>query len=245
MPVVKWIQEDQRVKSGANKTKPMSSWKNWKQAKTGRDNEIAIVRRALAEIKLCLDHATPNNTTDLYLSNSKKHKAMFDKGILRLKTHVVDYIDDTTSTRLFVAYENITAMASSPTTNQDDLNFGSTRKSMNTIIIHNPFTVSYTVGGQAKSLSDWGRYITVLHELTHSLLRTKDVWIKNTVYGVAPADPNNAVSTDDECKDLAKVPSSNALNVKYAPHISWYNAENWARAIGSCHPTRAADAMYV
>ncbi len=245
MPLVKWIQDDQRVKTGPGKTKPMTSWKNWRQAKTGRDNEITIVKRALIEIKLCLDNATANDLTDLYLRNSKtSNRKIFGDGVNRIKLHVTDYLDDTAIARLFVAYENVTAMASSPPTKQDDLNLGTTKQSMNTIIIHNPFTTAFTVSGRVKMLSDWGRYITVLHELTHSLLRTKDVWIRNTVYGVDPPDPDHAVSTDDECKALANVLLSNALNTKYSPHISWYNAENWARAIWSCHPTQASASMY-
>ena len=245
MPVVKWIQENERVTVGLDKTKSMSRWKNWQQARTGRPNDIAIVKSALIQIKACLDNAATSNTTNLYLTNStSSNQAVFANGIDRLKLHVGDYISDNGNTRLFVAFEDITALASSPPTGRRELNFNDTKQGMNTIIIHSPFTTSFRVGGVTKSLSTWGRYVTVLHELTHSLMRTKDVWIKNLAYGIDPPDADNAVSTDDECRALANVASSNPINNTYGPHISWYNAENWARAIASCHPQTSTDPMY-
>jgi len=244
MPVKKWVQENQRDEN----SKYHPTWKGWKQAETGRDNEIAIVTNALVVIEECLNNATAGNPTNLYLKNSTSgdNSIKFDNGVKRLKINVADYRKTTglNLATLYVAFENVHAMASSPPTKQKQLNLSDNKKMTNVIIIHNPFTVAFTVGTTTKTLSDWGRYMTVLHELTHSLLQTKDVWLKGATYGVEPEDPDNAVSTDDECKALAAAELADQ-SVQYAPHLSWHNAENWTRAIMSCHPTRSAESMYV
>jgi hypothetical protein len=222
----------------------MSSWKNWRNATTGKTTDIAIVKSALTVIKACLDNARASSTTDLYLkdSTSISNRQKFNQGVVRLKKHVVEYQNTgTTGTRLFVAYQDVPgALASSPPTSKTTLELGSDLKGVNTLIIHASFTGSFVVSGVSKSMTDWGRYATVLHELTHSLLLTKDVWIRGTVYGIDPPDPGNAVTTDTQCKALA-----NAANVNMFMPLSWFNAENWTRAIASCHPTLSGSDMYV
>jgi hypothetical protein len=242
MPVVKWIQESQR-EDGV--TPYMSSWKNSRSAQTGKDTEIDIVKAALVTIKACLKDAVVSSTTDLYLKDSTKYAygKMFSDGVTRLKNHVDEYLKSgTTGTRLFVATQNVNgALASSPPTSQTTLDLStSTLKGVNTLIVHPNLTNPFTVSGVEKRLSDWGRHTTVLHELTHSLLRTKDVWKKGGVYGISPPDPSYAVTTETECRDLA-----GAGDASSGIPLSWFNAENWTRAIASCHASRSGSNMFL
>ncbi|MCJ7602439.1 MAG: hypothetical protein MUO63_13195 [Desulfobulbaceae bacterium] len=232
MPVIKWIKKDDRD----DNSKFHPNWKNSSSAQTGYDNEITIVKQALATIMVCLTKAAASDTTDLYLKQSKTtYTKKFNNGVGKLKKHVQSFQGTSRQQKLYIAHGLVpNALASSPPTTSKTLTLDPNNyKSSTTIIIQPSFITGYTVGLITKTLSDWGRCKTILHELTHSLLLTKDVWFKNSVYGLSPPNPDFAVTTDQECKTLA---IANDIDSDNQLPLCWMNAENWTNAIASCHP---------
>jgi hypothetical protein len=236
MSVKKWYRKSNSGKTG------ITMWGGWKTGNTSGalDTEIVIVKQALLEISVALQNADASSFTDEYLVGSQgTHKNIYANGLNRLKLHVKAYLNaKSDNSILYVAKQTFMSLASSPGYNTEGLILESNLRKSNTIIIQQGFILTYPVGSVNKKLTTWGRHKTVLHELTHSLLRTKDVWFHGGVYGTTSQYANDAVTTRQETKDLA----SSAVTGCNGEPMCYHNAENWTNAIAGCHPSNGGKA---
>lgn len=241
MSIKTWRPPRPKISTGSSKKRPYQP-AGVAGAGMGVPADVAAVKKALQQIRVCLVSAGIKNRTADYLKDINSHKTTFSNGVARLLRHVDGYLGTSERPGLYVARGNIRMAFASCRIKSGSLglaNDGGTDRG--TFIMINPaFTNAYSVGGVGKVLTDWGRCTTVLHELTHGLLRTHDVWKKHAgpTYGLFPKDADNGLTTDAECKELALVDDT----CKALP-LCWMNAENWTRAIALCHPTRHSDAM--
>jgi hypothetical protein len=222
---------------GVTVTRGVTKFPGMTNAITGAStNDVNKVKTALTEIKKALNAVTASAQTDEYLAGSSgTFRTQFKDGVKRLKAHVDKYVSITDeSCTLWVAFDNVFALASSKGQNYVGLRLSSNILKDNTIVLHQQFNNAYLAGGQRKQLTNVGRHQTVLHELAHSLLNARDIEVSGTTYDLGKTNPDNAVTEDSDCKQLAQLTTA---NVQCGVPLSFMNAENWARAIWQCHPT--------
>ncbi len=198
-------------------------------------NVLDVVTLKCKEILKCLNACTASSTTDLYLTKSSStYKASyFDPGIKILKTYFNGFIN-AKDYKLYVAYyAGGPSLACCP--RDTGLKLRLKKKGNSKYIILEPaYNNPYSVGSVRKKLTEKGRCTTILHELTHGIMMTKDVETYGTAgYTHKSANMDNAVTTDSECKALAL---DGQVDTDFNVPLSYVNAENWTRAIWACHP---------
>ncbi len=237
MNVQAWKKVTKKNFRGVTATRGVTQFAGMTGAITGAStSDVKKVITALGEIKKALDAVIPSAETDEYLAGSSStFKTEFNAGVDRLKAHVDKYV----STRdeaciMYVAFDNVFALASSKGRNSVRYNTSSSILKANTLILHQQFNTAYLAGGKKKQLTNVGRHQTVLHELAHSLLNARDIEESGTAYDLGPTNPAKAVTEATDCKQLAQLTTA---DVQCEVPLSFMNAENWARAIWQYHPT--------
>jgi hypothetical protein len=173
------------------------------------------------------------------------NKELFFKSIKWLKFCVDQYRDATSRWYLNVANGNVQgSMASAvPLAKRDwlDIRDPDAMPRHTTFLIQPQFTQPFVIGQQTRQLTAHGQATSLLHELTHSTLGTKDLYATNddsvrpyafTEEGSAPADSWTEIYQADQCEQLA------TSRAAYKPSLersempcAWMNAENWTRAL--------------
>ncbi len=202
---------------------------------SGTIKQLTEVRRNCVEILKCLNACTASSTTNFYLKDSTTtyKTSFFEPGIKILKSYVNGFLNAYDFTLFVANYAAGPSLACCP--RDPGLKLRLTRKGGAKYIIVEPaFFNPYSVGSVRKQLTLKGHCTTVLHELTHGIMMTKDVEKVGTGgYTHQSANMNNAVTTDSECQALAQ---SGTVDTDFNVPLSYVNAENWTRAIWACHP---------
>lgn len=173
------------------------------------------------------------------------NKELFLKSVKWVRHCVDQYLDVNSNWYLNVAIGNVQgALASAiPLAKLDNLSPGdsSTAARHTTFLIQPAFTLPYHVGNQRKQLTDHGRATSLLHELTHSTMGTKDVYAVPgdnlrpyavVADGMKPGDNWADVLTPTDCQTLAQGRTSfKPANANSQMPYAWMNAENWTRAL--------------
>lgn len=257
MPIKPWVKGvGGNVKAPITKWKTKVKWKGCENAADGDPADIVLVRGALELLQNCLQEVkgkVPQAANDYLQNCSKKNDKLFKDVVDGLLKRIQGYLG-TGSEVLYVASQVVPgALASSKPAGESKWKKAPKKvrnpenpKSTNLIIIHDAFSHGYKKENKWKTPTPWGQAATVLHELTHSLLETYDVWFHDGQYGVVEENQEKyarfAITTEEQCKKLAEVSDSKIK--AYKPHISYLNAENWTRAIIASSKSYAKKAQF-
>jgi hypothetical protein len=173
------------------------------------------------------------------------NKELFFQAVTWLKYCVQHYLNNTSTWYLNVARGNVQgALASAvPLAKRDSLDVRDTTAlpRHTTFVIQPSFEQPYTVGQQRKQLTDHGRATSLLHELTHSLFGTKDVYgVPGDIDrpytfledGLQPGPNWQEIYLPERCRALAESRKTFRAGTMPQPMpYAWMNAENWTRAL--------------
>lgn len=173
------------------------------------------------------------------------NKDLFFQAIGWLKHCIQKYLENASDWYLNVARGNVqNALASAvPLAKRDSLDIRTGAQPIprhTTFIIQPAFEQPFTIAQQRKQLTAHGQATSLLHELTHSVLGTKDVYstadeVRPYAFledGKQPGPGWQETYLPELCRALAQ--SGAAFQNRTLPRpmpYAWMNAENWTRAL--------------